>query len=237
MADMTSLNEGYRALIIGASGGIGAALVTDLLGDPRCGSVISLSRRDDPGFDLLDEASVEAAALRLKQAYGEFELIFDATGALEIDGKGPEKTIRAIDPTAMAAQFAVNAIGPALLIKHFCPLLSKNRRSLFVTLSARVGSIGDNRLGGWISYRAAKAALNQIVRTAALEVSRSHPKSLLVALHPGTVETRLGAEYGKEAATVFTPMQSVVKMLAALNGLQDADTGGFFAYDGSTIEW
>jgi len=146
MADMTSLNEGYRALVIGASGGIGAAIVTDLLGDPRCGSVISLSRRDDAGFDLTDEASVEAAAARLKEAHGEFELIFDATGALEIDGKGPEKTIRAIDPVAMAAQFAVNAIGPALLVKHFCPLLSKGRRSVFVTLSARVGSIGDNRL-------------------------------------------------------------------------------------------
>ena len=237
MADMTSLNEGYRALVIGASGGIGAAIVTDLLGDPRCGSVISLSRRDDAGFDLTDEASVEAAAARLKEAHGEFELIFDATGALEIDGKGPEKTIRAIDPVAMAAQFAVNAIGPALLVKHFCPLLSKGRRSVFVTLSARVGSIGDNRLGGWISYRAAKAALNQIVRTAAIELTRSHPKSLLVALHPGTVETRLGAEYRKDAPIVFTPMQSVVKMLAALNELKDEDTGGFFAYDGSTIEW
>ena len=163
---LPSLANGYRALVFGASGGIGGAIVSLLERDRRCADVIGLSRRD--GFDVEDEASIAVAAVRLGEQ--EFDLLFDATGALEIDGYGPEKSLRAIDPDAMARQFAVNAIGPALILKHFVPLLPRGRRALFATLSARVGSIGDNRLGGWISYRAAKSALNQIVRTAAVEV-------------------------------------------------------------------
>jgi NAD(P)-dependent dehydrogenase (short-subunit alcohol dehydrogenase family) len=203
--------------------------------DPRCGALETLSRRDDPGFDVTDEASVAEAVDRLGRARG-FDLVFDATGALTIDGPGPEKTIRTLDPAAMARQFAVNAIGPALLMKHVLPLLTRNERALFATLSARVGSIGDNRLGGWISYRASKAALNQIVRTAAIEARRTHPGAVVAALHPGTVATSLSEPYGARCNRL-SPDQSAAMLLEVLDQLEPAQSGGFFAYDGSVIEW
>lgn len=160
---MTSLNPGYRALVLGASGGIGGAFAAAIKADPACGSVTELSRSRD-GFDITDDAAVGSAAARLSDADLKFDLILCATGALVIDGNGPEKTIKAIQGDVMAAQFALNAIGPALALKYFAPLLSNEGKSVFATLSARVGSIGDNKLGGWISYRSAKAALNQITQ-------------------------------------------------------------------------
>lgn len=232
---MQSLRQGYRALVIGASGGIGGALAAQLRGDPACGSVETLSRSETPSFDLTDEASVQAAAAALGEG-GAFDLVFDATGALTIDGIGPEKTIRALDPAAMARQFAVNAIGPALLLKHFLPLLNRSERAIFATLSARVGSIGDNRLGGWISYRAAKAALNQIVRTVAVEAARTRPQAVIAALHPGTVATSLSEAYGAGHERI-SPGQSAQMLLDVLDRLQPDQTGGFFAYDGSPVEW
>jgi NAD(P)-dependent dehydrogenase (short-subunit alcohol dehydrogenase family) len=219
-----------RALVIGASGGIGGALAAAL--EARGASVVGLSRRQD-GLDLTDEASVAAAAGRLE---GPFGLILDATGALEIWGRGPEKSIGAIDPEVMAAQFAVNAIGPALLLKHFHALLPRAGRGVFATLSARVGSIGDNRLGGWISYRAAKAALNQIVRTSAIEIARKRPDSVVVALHPGTVRTALTARYVGGRPTV-SPEAAAGNLLAVIDRLTPAETGGFFAWDGQPIPW
>jgi NAD(P)-dependent dehydrogenase (short-subunit alcohol dehydrogenase family) len=219
-----------RALAIGASGGIGGALVAAL--ERRGASVVGISRRTD-GLDLTDEASIAAAAGRLE---GPFDLILDATGALEIEGRGPEKTIGAIDPVAMAAQFAVNAIGPALLLKHFHGRLPRAGRGVFATLSARVGSIGDNRLGGWISYRAAKAALNQIVRTAAIEIARKRPEAVVVALHPGTVRTALTDRYAGSHPTV-APEEAAVHLLAVIDRLTPAETGGFFAWDGQRIPW
>ncbi|WP_279482534.1 SDR family NAD(P)-dependent oxidoreductase [Aureimonas sp. SK2] len=229
---LPSLSEGYRALVFGATGGIGRAIVEALQSDPRCGSLTGLSRRD--GFDLEDEASIAAAAERLGGQT--FDLLFDATGALTIDGTGPEKSLRAIDPAAMARQFAVNAIGPALILKHFAGLLPRDRRSLFGTLGARVGSIGDNRLGGWISYRAAKAALNQIVRTAAVEVARTRPEAVLAALHPGTVETRLSDPFAGSRERL-TPQASAAGLLSVLDGLPAERSGCFVAYDGKPIEW
>ncbi|MCF6367540.1 SDR family NAD(P)-dependent oxidoreductase [Rhizobium halophilum] len=232
---MRSLKQDYRALVIGASGGIGAAIAAQLRQDSRCGALETLSRRGDPGFDVTDEASVAEAVDRLGRA-GSFDLVFDATGALTIDGTGPEKTIRTLDPAAMARQFAVNAIGPALLMKHVLPLLSRQERALFATLSARVGSIGDNRLGGWISYRASKAALNQIVRTAAIEARRTHPNAVVAALHPGTVATSLSEPYGARCNRL-SPDQSAALLLEVLDQLERAQSGGFFAYDGSVIQW
>ncbi len=232
---MTSLETGLKAVVVGASGGIGLAVAAALEADRRYASVIRLSR-SQTGLDLVDEATIRQAASDVGDRFGTIDLVFDATGALAMDGQGPEKTIRAIDPAAMAKQFAVNAIGPALLLKHFAPLLHRDRRAVFATLSARVGSIGDNRLGGWISYRAAKAALNQIVRTAAIEIARSRPLSLVVALHPGTVETSLSADFSRNHA-VFSPAEAAAKLLAVLEGLDSSRTGGFFAYDGQSIEW
>jgi NAD(P)-dependent dehydrogenase (short-subunit alcohol dehydrogenase family) len=232
---MTSLNPGYRALVLGASGGIGGALVAAIKGDPSCGGVVELSRSRD-GFDITNDASIAAAAARLSETDLKFDLVLCATGALVIDGNGPEKTIKAVQGDVMAAQFALNAIGPALALKYFAPLLSNEGKSVFATLSARVGSIGDNKLGGWISYRAAKAALNQITRTSAIEIARLRPKSVVVALHPGSVDTGFSGGFSKGHDRI-QPSESVARMLSVLDGLGPAETGGFFAYDGQPIEW
>lgn len=232
---MTSLSDSYSALVIGASGGVGAAFCQVLDADPACRSLSRLSRRDD-GFDVTDEASIRTVAEALSSAGSSFDLIVCATGALTIEGRGPEKTIRTLDAEAMARQFALNAIGPALVLKHFAPLLSKNRRAVFAALSARVGSIGDNRLGGWISYRAAKAALNQIIRTSAIEITRSHPQSLVVALHPGTVATTLSEKFAGSHERL-APQDSASRLLSVLDRLGADDSGGFFAYDGAPIDW
>ena len=214
-----------KALVLGATGGIGAAIAGQIPG------AICLSRKDG-----LDWQNPEAAEKALGGLDGPFELIFDATGALTIDGIGPEKKLGAVDAQAMAAQFAVNAIGPALLLRHYDRLMPRSGRAVFATLSARVGSIDDNRLGGWVSYRAAKAALNQIVKTASIEIARSRPDAIVVALHPGTVQTDLSQRFVGNR-TVFEPEDAARRLLSVLRGLGPADSGGFFAYDGSAIPW
>ncbi len=229
---MQRLQDGFRAVVIGASGGIGAAVLSALAADPRAGRVIGLSRSVD-GLDVTDETAVSAAAARLKEE-GPFDLVFDATGALTIDGVGPEKTVKAIDPAVMMKQFALNAIGPALIVKHFVALLPRDRRAVLATLSARVGSISDNRLGGWISYRASKAALNQIFRTAAVEVARTHPQAVLATLHPGTVDTALSSSYTVSHAKL-SPAEAAAHLLSALDGVEAAESGAFVAYDGERI--
>lgn len=178
---------------------------------------------------------VQAAAAAFRGARQAFDLVFNATGALTIDGVGPEKTIRALDPGAMLRQFQVNAVGPALLLKHFHTLLPRNRRSVFATLSARVGSISDNRLGGWMSYRAAKAAQNQIVKTAAIEIARSHPMAVVVSLHPGTVDTTLSEPFRRGHASM-PPSECAGRLLGVLEQLRPDDSGGFFSHDGSVID-
>ena len=219
-----------RALVIGMSGGIGRAVAGHLAGQGA--DVVGLSRRAD-GFDITDEASI---ARHLGAQEGHFDLIFTATGALELNGAAPEKAMRGLDPAVMAAQFAINAIGPALVLKHSLRLMPKDREARFAALSARVGSIGDNRLGGWHSYRAAKAALNQLIHTAAIEVARSHPQAVVVALHPGTVSTPLTAKYAGNHPTV-TPDQAAANLLGVLGALTPAQSGGFFDWQGKTIPW
>lgn len=218
-----------RALVVGASGGIGAALVAALAAR---GEVVGLSRSAD-GLDVTDEASVQRVLGRLD---GVFDRIFVATGALEIDGARPEKTLRALDPAAMAAQFALNATGPALVVKHALRMMPKARAAKLAVLSARVGSIGDNGLGGWNSYRAAKAALNQLIHTAAIEVARSHPLSVLVCLHPGTVASGFAPAYVGNHPTV-TPQVAAGHLLAVLDGLTPAQTGGFYDWAGKVVPW
>lgn len=231
-ARMRSLGEDYRALVIGASGGIGAAMVEQLEADEGCGEVFALSRGRD-GVDVTDEASVAAAAARTQSG---IDLLLIATGALTIDGVGPEKSIRALDPGAMARQFAVNAIGPALVLKHFGPLVRKDRRAIIAAISARVGSIGDNRLGGWISYRAAKAGLNQILRTASIEIARSNPQAVVAALHPGTVATALSEPFARGHERL-QPGESAARLLSLLDTLPATDSGSFHAHDGERVPW
>jgi NAD(P)-dependent dehydrogenase (short-subunit alcohol dehydrogenase family) len=218
-----------RALVVGGSGGIGQALVTAL---QVRGEVVGLSRSRD-GLEVKDEASVAAHMAGLE---GPFDLVVVATGALVLDGVGPEKSLKALSAEAMAAQFAVNAIGPALVIKHALRLLPRDRVSRLAVLSARVGSIGDNGLGGWYGYRAAKAALNQILRTASIEATRSHPQSVLVALHPGTVETPL-APVQRAGHPAMSPDEAATHLLQVLDRLQPADTGGFFDWQGKVVPW
>jgi len=219
-----------RALIIGASGGIGGAVARTL--SARGVAVSTLSRSAD-GFDITDESRVAGALGALEPG---FDLILVATGALVIDGAGPEKTLRALTAQAMADQFALNCIGPALVLKHAVRLLPRKGRSVFAALSARVGSIGDNALGGWYSYRAAKAALNQVVHTGAIELARSHPQAICVALHPGTVATALTAAHAGGHATV-TPDQAAQNLLGVIDGLTPAETGLFFDWKGERIVW
>ena len=176
-------------LLIGNSGGIGQALQGAL--EARGASVTGLSRRDT-GLDLSDEASIEE---HLSALSGPFDAILVASGALEINGARPEKALSQLTQSAFLDQFIVNAAGPALILKHAPRLLPKDRPSQFAALSARVGSIGDNRIGGWYSYRAAKAALNQIIHTGAIELARTHKQAVCVALHPGTVQTPFTAKY------------------------------------------
>lgn len=214
-----------RAIVIGASGGIGAALVRHLDAEH---DVIRLSRSGD-GLDVTEEASVAAA---LGSLTGPFDLAFVATGILAPEGHAPEKSLDAIDAGAMARTFAVNAIGPALVLKHLAPLLADDAR--VGVLTARVGSIGDNRMGGWHSYRAAKAAANQIVHGAAIEIARRRRGSVVVALHPGTVETPFTAGY---KAPKLAPDEAAGRLVSVLSSLGPADTGGFFDHAGERIEW
>ena len=218
------------AIVIGATGGIGAALADTLEQQGR--AVVRVGRSTAPGLDLLDEASIAAAAERIGPG---LDLVIDATGFLHDERFQPEKSLRQIDPAHLAYSFAVNAIGPALLMKHFLPLLATDRRAVFATLSAKVGSISDNKLGGWYSYRASKAALNQLVRTAAVELARSRKQAVCVALHPGTVDTGLSGPFAKAGLDVQTPTQSAAKLIALLDRLTPGQTGLLFDYRGDQI--
>ena len=228
------IGEGV-AVVIGASGGIGAALLEALRAGGGYRDVVGFSRAGTPGFDITDEASLLGAAASLRPAVP--LLVIDATGFLHDGKQRPEKSWRELDPAQMARAFALNAIGPALIMKHFLPLLPVDRVSVFATLSAKVGSIGDNRLGGWYSYRASKAALNQLVHTAAIELARSRREAICVALHPGTVATSLSAPFVKAGLEVRDASTAARELLAVLERLTPADSGGFFDYKGQALPW
>jgi NAD(P)-dependent dehydrogenase (short-subunit alcohol dehydrogenase family) len=195
-------------------------------------STIRLGRATEPRLDLLDEASIAAAAAACGR---DLTLVIDATGFLHDADFQPEKSLRQLDPAHLARSFALNATGPALLMKHFLPLLARNERAVFATLSARVGSISDNRLGGWYAYRASKAALNQLVRTASVEIARTRPHAICVALHPGTVNTGLSGPFAKAGLDVQTPGEAAAKLLTLIAGLTPAQSGTLIDQNGVTI--
>lgn len=235
-----------RACVLGASGGIGAAIVDRLAeagwdrihAGARTPRVASSACVRPFRFDLLDEASVEAAACNLADD-GPLDLVIVATGMLHRAELLPEKSARQIELAAMHAYFAVNSIGPALAAKYFLPLLARDRRAVIAFLSARVGSIGDNRLGGWHSYRASKAALNALVRCFAIELAQRNREAIAVALHPGTVDTALSLPFQRNIPPdrLFRPEDSARHLLAVIDGLTPCQSGGFFAWDGSRIEY
>ena len=219
-----------RALVFGASGGIGQAFsrfLEDKLGSEN---VVNVSRSFD-GFEISDEEKI----LKFSESIeGTFNLIINATGVLQTAEEGPEKTINVVKQKSMIDMMTINAIGPALLLKNFSKKLDKTKFSVFVNLSARVGSITDNSLGGWISYRSSKAALNQIIKTSSIEINRRNKNAICVGLHPGTVKTRFTEKFQNTTETI-SPEESVEMMMKVVENLSVNDNGYCFAYDGKVI--
>jgi NAD(P)-dependent dehydrogenase (short-subunit alcohol dehydrogenase family) len=227
-----ALGPTSRILIIGASGGIGQACA--IAAGNICGmmNITMLSRAAD-GFDITNESSIIE---HLGELEGPYDGVIIATGGLEVGDFKPEKSLRSMSAEAFHAQFALNAIGPAFVLKHIAQHLPKDRPCLIAALSARVGSIGDNALGGWISYRSAKAALNQIIKTASIELTRTHPQSICVAIHPGTVRTSLTEKYVGSHPAV-SPATAGQNILDVLSNLTPDQTGQFFDWRGDPVEW
>lgn len=226
-----------RAVVIGASGGIGQALVQALEAGGTSVHAFSRSAPDADGrIDLADEASIVLAAQQVAAA-GPPDLVLVASGMLHQPDLMPEKSWREMTHDGLAAYFSANAIGPAMVAKHFLPLLPRQGRAGFAALSARIGSISDNRLGGWYGYRASKAALNMLIRTAAIELSRSRPEAFCIGLHPGTVETGLSAPFQRNVSpdSLFTPARSARHLLDVLDRVGAAESGQCFAWDGQSI--
>ena len=218
-----------RALVLGSSGGIGAALVAHLAATGW--EVVGLSRSED-GLDLTDESSLKDHAARLAGQH--FDWIVVATGILAVDGVDPERAFRQLDPAVMLRSYAVNAVGPALAVKHFAGLLPRDRPSVFAALSARLASVGDNRLGGWMSYRASKTALNQLLRCAAIELRRKRPEACIVGLHPGTIETEMSRPYARGRFTADA-QTCATQLAGVLSARQPQDSGFVFDYAGERI--
>lgn len=246
-----------NALVVGAGGGIGSAIASLLAARSDVATLFLASRitpepvpagallsprsaRLHPvACDLTAPETLEALRAEIAATVGRLHLVINAAGVLHDDGLAPEKTVRQIDPQAMAKSFAVNATGVALLARALWPLLVHDEPTVFASLSARVGSIGDNRLGGWYAYRASKAAHNQLLRTFAIELARSNPRSIVLALHPGTVDTALSRPYqgGVRPGQILTPAESAAWLTSVLADRTPADTGGFFAWDGQRVPW
>jgi NAD(P)-dependent dehydrogenase (short-subunit alcohol dehydrogenase family) len=224
------------AVVIGASGGIGAALREALEDEGIYDVVHALSRSGANRIDIEDEASIAAAAGRIA-AGPPPALVIVATGLLHDGENGPEKTYRDLDAAWLAKTLAVNAIGPALLAKHLLPLMPKQGRTVFAVLSARVGSTSDNRLGGWYGYRMAKAALNQLVRTLSIEEKRRNDRSIVVGLHPGTVDTGLSKPFqgNVRPGTLFTPDRAASQLLDVIDGLTVTSSGRLFDFEGKEV--
>lgn len=232
---LRSFPDGFRAIVVGATGAIGAAAVQILRAHPRCRECISLARSSDPAIDFEDEASIEQAAALIARG-GDVHLVFDATGFLHDGAIMPEKSLKQIRSSSLQYSFLVNAVGPALLLKHFHPLLSRSHKCCFATLSARVGSIGDNALGGWYGYRSSKAALNMVIKTAAVELARIRPQAVCLALHPGTVKTSLSEPFAS-GRDLFSADASARMLLNVMDEADSSSSGSFLAYDGSEICW
>lgn len=230
---MNSLGEGYRALVIGASGALGSAFCELLNQDPQCAYVRELGRNSVPCLDLEDADSIASAAAELTEE-APYQLILHAAGLLHRDEIKPEKSYSAIEADALQSVFQVNTLGPALVLRHFLPLLDPC--GAMAMLSAKVGSIGDNRLGGWYAYRASKAALNMLIKTAAIELARTRPQTRLLSLHPGTVISGLSQPF-RGASAARPASIAAHELLSLIDRLAPADSGNFFAYNGERLPW
>jgi NAD(P)-dependent dehydrogenase (short-subunit alcohol dehydrogenase family) len=237
---LTSFGTGFRAAVIGASGGVGGAFAAALRDDPGCAAVACFSRsgRAPAGLtaaplDIADEAQVAAAAA----ACGPVSLVIVATGLLHDGAFQPEKDMRALDAARLSRSFLVNAIGPALVAKHFLPLLPRRERGALAVLSARVGSITDNAVGGWHGYRASKAALNMLLRTIAIETARRSPAHVILALQPGTVDTDLSRPFQGAAKSLMTPRDSAAALLRVIDAAGPELSGTLMDWRGERLPW
>jgi len=247
MGGLSRIGSGLRVAVIGASGGIGRALVAGLARDPAVSRIFAASRLPDREptpklepleLDLGDETTIEAAADACALD-GPLDVVIVATGILhQAPDYMPEKSFSELDPAAMARVVAINSIGPALVAKHFLPRLNARRRAVFAALSARLGSIGDNRLGGWYAYRASKAALNMIIRCLAIELGRTRPEAVCIGLHPGTVATDLSAPFRSRvpATRLFSQAHAAGCLLSVIAAATPAQSGRLLTWDGSEIE-
>lgn len=226
------------AVVIGATGGIGRAFADMLEEEGSHAKVWRFGRSlgGDAHLDLTDEASIAAAATRIATGPAP-SLILIATGLLGEGDRGPEKSLADLDPAWLARTFAINTIGPAIVAKHFLPLLARDGAPVFAALSARVGSIADNRLGGWHGYRASKAALNMLIRNFSIDAKRRNERSIVVGLHPGTVDTPLSRPFRGNVAPgkLFAPDRAALQLLDVIEGLKPIDSGKCFAWDGTEI--
>ena len=248
MPHLNKLPSPAAAVVIGASGGLGSALVRRLADEPGVSRVHALARTSPdasdpkvrPGtIDVTDESSIQKAAAAVRED-GAPTLVIVATGILhDANGLAPEKRMQDMSRDAFDRVFAINAFGPALVAKHFLPLFARGERTVFAALSARVGSISDNRLGGWAAYRASKAALNMLLKTLAIEHARTRPESAVIGLHPGTVDTELSRPFQGNVpdGKLFTADRAAGHLLDVIDSVTSADSGNLFAWDGSRIEF
>lgn len=247
----------FDALIVGASRGIGLALVDALMQDSRCGSVCATRREAEPDglgalaareggrltilpLDVAVESSIAAAAAIVRARSRPLHLLIHTAGVLhDAHGLKPERRLEDLDPKNLLRSFEINALGPILVARHFAPQMAHGARAVFASLSARVGSITDNRLGGWYAYRASKAAQNQLMRTLSVEMARRAPQLTVLSLHPGTVDTELSKPFrsGVKADKLFDPARAARQLLGVIDGATTAQTGSFLAWDGADIPW
>ena len=242
---LPSMGENLRVIIVGSTGGIGRAFIDTLAASEQVSQIYALSRggQSHPSskvanltFDFTDEASIEAAAEALRET-GAFDLCVIATGLLQGEGIAPEKNMRAMTLEAFQKSFMINTFGPAVTAKYFLPLMRRDRKAVLAALSARVGSISDNRIGGWYAYRASKAALNMVLKTLSIEFGRRFKETVIIGLHPGTVDTDLSKPFQGNVpeGKLFTPEFSAENLLSVIDQAQPEDSGSLFAWDGEKV--
>jgi NAD(P)-dependent dehydrogenase (short-subunit alcohol dehydrogenase family) len=225
---------GGHAVILGSSGGIGSAMVEAADASGQFSNVSGFAR---PELDISDEASIAKVAEIVGASQTPLRFVLVATGYLHGAHGMPEKGLKQLDPAFMAHAFQINAIGPALVMKHFLPLMAREGKAMFAVVSAKVASLGDNQLGGWHSYRASKTALNMYLKNASIEMARTRPDLVLASLHPGTVETKLSAPFAKAGLEVRPTAVAASDMIRVMDALTPADTGGFFNHLGVKLPW
>ncbi len=249
---MAEFLPGTRAVVVGAGGGIGQALTDKLLCDDRIDHIYALARscpgvrprRQHPRLswidcDITDAVSIHDAVARIKAATDRIHLVIIASGVLHRNGLSPEKRIGDIDADNMAEVFRINSIGPVTIASALIPMICKETPAVLAAISARVGSISDNRMGGWYAYRASKAALNMLFKTLSIELRRSHPRLSVAVLHPGTTDTKLSRPFQRNVppGKLFSPETTAGYLIDVISRLTPSDSGGFYAWDGQAIDW